>query len=477
MIRVYFDWSIISNLKNSEYQEINEFIEKYKEILLFPYSPAHFKDLMKSYSPKNELFKVDLDKLEYLSGKHLIRWGEKGIEPLFATPSEYFQSEKENKEINDFPDLEKAFGDLENITKELGIDNPGLNFKELFSKLPSEIEINEENKEILKKMFPNLNAESSQWDLLMEMNQFSKNLLNDGKYYKDFRKSLTYEGFKLDDNSGNWTYDEVIKNIDEFLLSLGTKMTFLEYVETIFKHKKEAVNRYEFYTTAYLLLDMIGYKRDKLPKESDNIQNIQTDADHSFYGAYCDYFIAFDKNLIIKSKVLYNEFKISTTILEPSEFVERIGQSIGLNPAKENLIDDALSLCKIDNLVESIPAKENNGIEVNAYKLNNYYFNFFNYIIYYKNVNDGEKIITFRKVFKNFSGFIYYSESESLINSLIGSLGYEDSEILQKKKQEYIYNNSNTYFEWRVKGGIVKLDKEVENMRPILHIYFNLKSG
>src|SRR5690625_6030828 len=110
-------------------------------------------------------------------------------------------------------------------------------------------------------------------------------------------------GFKLESNSGNWSYDEVIKNIDDFLMKLGTKMTYLEYIETIFKQKKESVNQYEYYTTAYLMLDMIGYKVDKLPKPMDNMQNIQADSEHSFYGAYCDYFVAMVKKLRIKSKV------------------------------------------------------------------------------------------------------------------------------------------------------------------------------
>jgi hypothetical protein len=57
----------------------------------------------------------------------------------------------------------------------------------------------------------------------------------------------------------------VVKNIDAFLGSLDIKMTFLEYVKLSLKHKKEPINQFEYYTTAYLMLDMIGYKADKLP--------------------------------------------------------------------------------------------------------------------------------------------------------------------------------------------------------------------
>jgi hypothetical protein len=47
---------------------------------------------MKSYTPNNDLFFQDLETLELLCGKHLMRWeGEEGVKPLFGTPMEYFE--------------------------------------------------------------------------------------------------------------------------------------------------------------------------------------------------------------------------------------------------------------------------------------------------------------------------------------------------------------------------------------------------
>jgi hypothetical protein len=77
MIRIYFDWNVISNFKKPEFLEIRNFISKHKDYLQFPYSPAHFKDLMKSFSPENEFFNTDLTNLEYLSEKHLLRWDQR----------------------------------------------------------------------------------------------------------------------------------------------------------------------------------------------------------------------------------------------------------------------------------------------------------------------------------------------------------------------------------------------------------------
>ena len=41
-------------IENTAFREIKEFIDKHKKCLQFPYSPAHFTDLMKSYSSDNE---------------------------------------------------------------------------------------------------------------------------------------------------------------------------------------------------------------------------------------------------------------------------------------------------------------------------------------------------------------------------------------------------------------------------------------
>lgn len=114
MIRIYLDWNIISSLKKPEFREIKEFIEKHKRYLQFPYSPAHFTDLMKSYKTNNEYFFKDLETLEFLSEKHLMRWGTDRVEPLFATPKEYFEIEKNKEDIFEQMDIDKVFMELDN---------------------------------------------------------------------------------------------------------------------------------------------------------------------------------------------------------------------------------------------------------------------------------------------------------------------------------------------------------------------------
>lgn len=479
MIRIYLDWNIISSLKRPEFNELKEFIEKHKKYLQFPYSPAHFTDLMKSYHLSNDFFYEDLDTLEYLSEKHLLRWGGKGVEPLFATPKEYFETEKDKDDIFEQIDVEKLLQELDNSLGDLGIGNIGSTLKSLLQLQPVGVEITKENEKTLRSMFPNLELNSSMWDLMKEIELFSKKILTDGEYYKNFRKSISDSGFKLDRNSGNWNYTEVVGNIDKFLESFGTKMTYLDYVESSLKYKKEPYNYHEFFTMAYLLLDMIGYKTDKLPKQSDNMQNIQADGEHSFYGGHCDYFVAIDKKLRIKSQVLYNEFNIPTIVLHPSELIGELEKVID-SSIKEDVLGEVLSFCIPENLVESYPLSEENKIETYAYKLPKFYFNYFNYVIQSIIKDNNIIVFTFRKAFKNYSRFIYFTEPERLIDSIVETFGGYEKHDIEELKRKFVYEDENNIvFEWRFEDGIIRLQKEEDTRRPILNyiIYINKKTG
>lgn len=466
MIRVYLDWSVVSNFKKDEFAEIREFISEHKDYLQFPYSPAHFKDLMKSYNSDNEYFKQDLQNLEYLSEKHLLRWGEDGIEVLFGTPQEYFEGEKDSEDVFSMMDIEKIFNDLDG--DDFGIGKFGTLIKSLYQLMPTGIEITDENKEILQKMFPNIDSNSSMWDLMKDVTPFSKRLLTEKEYYKDFRKTISDKGFKLDPNSGNWSVDEVFYNIDSFLQKQNTNLTFREYVNTCFKNRKEPVNRFEFYTTAYLLLDMIGYKPDNLPKPTDNMQNIQNDAEHSFYSAHCDYFVVIDKKLTIKTKVLFKEFNIPTVVISPKEFIETIKSKLHVIDTNKHFVNEAIGFLEKENIVETYEKGEEMEVDTFAFKLPIFYFNFFNYVVYQNYSDQNAFVLTFKRVFKNYSNFIYYTESERLIDRVCNFFGFDNNQEHLDKKQEFVYGDNEVAFIWNFEGGLIKLENDAETHRPLL---------
>lgn len=476
MIRIYLDWNVISNLKRPENDVMKAFIDEHKQHLLFPYSPAHFNDLMKSHLPENGYFQVDLEMLEYLSGKHLLRWEEDGTKPLFGTPSEYFEGEKNKEDIFSLMDMERVFSELSEVGESLDTPQLGELLKTLYQLQPIGFEVNDSNKKILQKIFPDITSDSTMWDLMKGVGPFSRNLLQDRDYYKDFRKTLGEQGFKIEDNAGNWSEDEVVNRIDGFLKGLGAEMTFIEYVKSTFKHRKEPINRYEFFTTAYLMLDMIGYKSDKLPKSTDNLQNIQTDAEHAFYGAHCDYFVVGDKNLRLKSKVLYKKLNIATEILSPGEFVTCLGKVIHKTPVRPyDFIEEVSSFIDSERIVESRHLSEDSETTTHIIRLPLFYFNFFNYIAYSNHPEQNGIVLNFIKASDNYSKFTYFTELENLVDDMVNAFGFDDKEEFSRIKNEFVYENRDAQIIWNFGSCLAILERDPETGGVIFSYIMTLK--
>ena len=478
MIRVYFDWNVFSNLKKPEYKKLRQKIEELNNAFQFPYSPAHFQDLMKSYDKNNnsnEYFYEDLNLLEKLSKTHLIRWEGTRTHPLIATPKEYFNGIKNNEDIT--IDIEKAFNDVDELSEEYGIPNISGLMKSLFKMQPLGFEINKDNKEVINKMFPNINSSSSMWDFMKDMGQFSDKLMKDKNYYKDFKKTIKEQGLKLDLNSGNWDEKEVFEKLDKFLTTFDSKLTFTDYVQKVFEYRKKHANRYEFFTTAYLLLDMLGYKSDKLSKISNNMGNITSDAEHAFYGAHCDFFVASDKKLLVKAKVLYHEFNIQTIICTPEEFLKNIDTFVHtLSQNAKDVIERGIKIIDLKNTVEFHPISEDFKVDSYAVKLPIFYFNFFNYAIFQEYKEFNSYVITYRRIFKNYSDFIFYTELEKLIDNLGNVFGVDNEVEFQKDKNDFVYKNEEKIIFWAFDFVIIALEKDVELGRANLN-YFIKKNN
>ena len=471
MIRIYCDWNVVSNFKKDEFKEIRDFISDNKNSILFPYSPAHFSDLMKSYNPDNScLFDEDLQTLECLSDKHLLRWNdkEKILEVLFAKPTEFFEKEKDfylNYSISNL-NFEQIFNDLDNDI--LGV-NFGQLIKSLFQSIPSIVPITNEHSEIMQKMFPNLKNNSSMWEFMNDSFLMGQKLLENKDYYKEIRNT-TKPYFHLE----NCKIDETIQQIEKFLQTEKTGLTFQDYVLSPYKNRKEPVSRYEFYTNAYLMLDMLGCKSDKLPKPTDNMQNIQTDAQHSFYAAHCDFFVTSDKKLSYKSQILYKQLNIATKVIEPQNISDIILPLIHKQNKSEYFLQEVMQFISQDNLVEIYPKSKENQTDTFAYKLPYFYFDFFNYCILQQYQEDNVAVFAFVKRFQNYSNFLYFTETENAIDEICNFFGYEDMNEQAEQKRKFIYGDNNVDFTWQFNNGVIKLEKEEDTKRPILRYYVDL---
>lgn len=319
MLRIYLDWNVFSNLKRDEFAKLKQsLIDASKDMLIF-YTPAHFSDLMKSADKGNPYFEQDLDTLTNFCGGHFVRWDvSKGMQAYHCLPRDFLPFAQEVlaliKEVttsgntsNDPPSIagQKERTALRFQEQLLSADDHG-------------------TRELIKHAFPGIGDNPTFADMYEAVPAFIDKSFHDGSWYKNLRAKFQESGMKLEANAGNWKAEEVIEKIDAFLASNGAGIDFAglqDQQETITGVKRSF---YDKITSSYHMLDFLGYKADKLPKETDSMNNIAMDAEHAFYAAHADILVSNDKNLLLKAKVLYHYFKVDTLVVDPSNFHERL---------------------------------------------------------------------------------------------------------------------------------------------------------
>lgn len=469
MIRIYLDWSVISGLKTEKYATLLQFIKTHKDRLLFVYTPAHFSDLMKSYNPDNIYFNQDLEQLEWLCGNHLLDWINDDWEIPGTTPKIYFEDQLKKHNVTHVDLLQKLLLDSE--SSDHSIWNFGRLLKEIFIRQPSGIPINDENRSAIHMIFPNISEGASQWELMEAVIPFVKNLENDRDFYKDFRRSLGDQGLKLTDDAGNWNPEKVFENIDLFFKSFNTDLTFKKYVDmTVGFSKREKASIYDYFTTAYLLLDLIGYKPDKLPKPTDSLRNIRTDVEHAFLASRCDFFFTDDKNLIAKAKVLYKEFDIFTQVSTPDEFILAVSGKIHQLNEDGTFIHDALRMLNESVLIEKYLKESDPDLETDMleYKLPVFYFDFFTKVNVAAYPERRILLMEFYRPYSTHYIFSFHTETQRLIANVLDFFGYQNSPEVEVQIKEFIFDQSQHMFKWEFAFGVVHLLRDPDSREPTL---------
>lgn len=427
MIRIYLDWNMISYLKRPEFADIKTFITDHRERFLFLYADAHFGDLMKSYSVDNPYFEQDLDMLDQLCANYFIGWEKERAVGYAVRPKDYFIQNYQNKDEPNYFDMDELVKLFDEAGDDIGMGELGKQFKELFSALPAAIDLNDTNREQLSKFFPGITEDSTQWDLFKASGKMLEQMAGDKEYYKDLRKSIADNGFDLGKNAGNWKAEDVIANIDAYLAKSAPGLDFMGYMNKAFSLRNEKPDGMTFFTSCYNTLDLLGFKTDKLPKKTDTPMNIQYDAQHAFFAGHCDFFVVADKNLAVKSKVLYSKFKLKTKIVSPQEMVEELRQVLHTPQGKPNgheLLKSALSVFNTADDRQDFPEKQTDGGEAYSKRLNVFFLDYFN-LVWLQGYPVEKKIeLTFYKSPENFLRFLYYAELETIIFKIAKYLGW-----------------------------------------------------
>lgn len=451
MKRIYLDWGVVSNLKKPEYANIKEFLLSNKKELFFVYSTAHFEDAMRSRGDERLL--QDIQTLEALVDNHLLAYNKKSAYPFLATPSKYYQT---NKDRN----LE-AVPDITELLSSIGQDVPLLGgILKSFLSFPLPVPNAAREQPLVGMMLPDLPDTPTLGDVIHSSMSFVNKMMGDKEYYKTYRSTIRSSGFTLDSNSGNWAADEVVPNISARMKALGIDKTFEEFVMAGFGNRdRDKVSGFEFFVAAYSMLDLIGYKSDKLPKASNAMNSVNTDAQHAYFAAFCDYLITQDTHLASKARALYTELGIPTKVISPEDVIEEMSEMRN---------DDLVSFLREQFVSENIERQEEQSV---IYKFTQRFLGIFTHCVRYD--EDDVIVLEFKLAFDNYSHFIFYDEAAIMVDSVVNCLGRPSKEDYEKARERIVAGDTGASINWTGEGVLFTLRADPERHRPELFITIN----
>lgn len=478
MIRVYLDWNVISNLKRIEipkFRDLRLHILQNLDRLLIPFTTAHINDLRKSIKPdlSNDLLLNDLELLSEISNNQFINWTKNNItEPFIGHPNRFYY---ENIEIWNNPnyfDFSNIFNDIIKSFEDIGLGAIGELYKNQMQSIPIDDILKNDAFKNMLKIDTDFN---NYWDFLNVMAKSLQELNSNKEYYKEFRLYIQNSGLNVSENSEDWQDNEIFDNIDKLLKAKGVNQSFMELLTYPNQQvKKEKSTLYDNFISTYLMLDVIGYKSDKLKKPSNNMTNITNDAIHSFYGAHCEYLVTDDKNLLKKSKAIYSKLNKPTQIMSSDEFYNNFDKIV---QKKYIHISDFLSqlsdFIKPENLIEQI--EQEDGTVVNAFKLPYLVYDFFNYVVtnYLKEFDITE--LLFKKAFQTYSRFVFENELNAFIVYFFKTIGIAKEDINMTEIKSLIYEKEEALLVFNYEFIHIFLKKDEYKLSMVL--YYNHKKA
>lgn len=258
---IYIDWNLYSVLKNPKLEPhliLRDFLQEYSGSIELVYSDAHLGDLGKTEENKEAQLSWDLQHLSKLTNDYCI--------------VKYF----------------------------------GRNDVEIDRRNPVE--------------FFNTNRADIQSAILAPFVSFTKQMTD---MYGPLRDDIIKVHFKTDPkNICNFSVDQ----LDELIQRIGISKSLKEFLEMGLSlrgnTKSNPLTKIDYYMTAYMNLDLIGFYPDSM-KEKGDFNNLLNDSKHSAYGSLCKAFITNDNKCYLKSKLLFEYFDSQSTLIKTCKLKDK----------------------------------------------------------------------------------------------------------------------------------------------------------
>jgi len=433
MIKIYFDWNVLSEVKNGKLNELKDIIID-NEDLFIPFSTSHISDIFSSYNETQKQKDIINDDLAFLShitkDKCLMNTGTDVLLDIYP-PNELFDQKIQEKDT--FTDLSldglmKIFDDdggeaapmakaLMNMIKALPVEG---SFQQAFE--------TPESSEAMEKLFPGLKEEPTMEGFFKSFSKMNINL-NEFDGYKDVRQ-LVQSGFGIN-------RDKIYDSEEPFKTMDAAHEKFNVNPLQHFDDSKYAPKWFNNISNEYLLLDMHGFQEDKINIKKGRKETFKNTAEDSFHAAFastCNIYVTRDNKHYKKTKAIYERLQINTLVMKPQEFIEHYNNYLVIDSPLSN-ISLPFEFIKTDYFMES----EKDGNIFRTYVFYQFLYNFFNKLTLVKR-KDGENPLLVLQQHEPSNNTVYSMEIEHLVNSIssmfgndIGNLGEVKVEELQQE--------------------------------------------
>lgn len=452
MKKIYLDWNIINHLE--EDHDLFEFILQNQLHFVFVYSPAHFSDLMKSYKENggNTYFEKDLNRLETICETHLMYYSDKKMSVCKCPPTEFL--EKEGKY---YPTIKDVFNPdyFKNLMNHDGVEM----YNHFCNSLKS---ISFEN----TIEMPLMDSFSNGLEYLNCTLAFFDKILSDKKFVNDFRTTITNNLTNKDIKKINsYQPDKIIEIVNAYLYEHGSEGGSHEIIRKALQDNNQYDEKLMF-ESLYIGLDFMRFHPDKR-----DLMNILTDADHAYYGSYCDVLVTSDAKMKSKAEAVYSHLNKKTKIISKQELLQYLKDEIN----GEMMIEEPLKEVMTN---QNIPKEySEDDVYVKYTTLEHPFWCYFDRLEYQLNLSSRQ----FCFVFTNQMKFTFYSETDKFLEILKKT--FNEQQIYKKIETEYIakvrLNDKTAVYSFSVDSKLrvtLATKEEGDHLTPMLYMYYDIFS-
>lgn len=407
MKKIYLDWNIINHLE--EHPELYEFILKNQSHFVFVYSPAHFSDLMKSYQEDggNTFFEEDLKRLEAVCESHLMMYSNKKLNLYRCFPTEFME-----KEGKDYP-VSKFLLNPNLLKESMKVD--GLDLYGLFSEGLKSISFGKTVE------WPLFGVFSNALEFLNCSLAFIEKMLTDNEFVRTIRKGAAAN---VNDKEiiciNDYNPQEVIGVINSYFAQHGVNVDIEGLIKKTIIDEQQG-NEMLVFESLYAGLDIMRFHPDK-----KGLMNTLTDAEHAFYGSFCDVLVTDDAKMTLKTKAVYSFYGIQTKIIGKKDLLQYLKNEICSEMQFQEPLEEVLS-------DQHIPEKFNeDDIYLKWARLDHPFLSYFDKLEYQLFLSTGESCLAFIKELK----YTYFTETDKLFE-IIREILYEPG-LIDAFEKEYV---------------------------------------